>query len=229
MNIHGASHIALDLLQRNKDLRCRQKKLTSVRGFNKLILSCCLYYRNFVPLFKFSIFMDLNHIQLSPLLLTDFYKTHLVESPAIHPLSPVAPENTNTKKGIQYLGKNQKGICLLVTYAKDVYLPDDQLNFLTSILQACRLNLGDVAIVNHYREKVSFDELRKQLGCNYLLVFGVECAAIGLKEIPLFGIQNINDCNIVYSPAAEELNNNNPESKMLKSKLWICLKQLFNV
>ncbi|MEO5592842.1 MAG: hypothetical protein ABIR15_11805 [Chitinophagaceae bacterium] len=173
--------------------------------------------------------MDVNHMQLPSLLLVDFYKNHLVETPAIKPAIPVLPENTVTKKSIQYLGKNQKGICLLVNYTKDVYLPDDQLNFLTAILQACRLNLGDVAIINHSREKITFDELRKQLTCNYLLVFGVELLKIGLDEIPFFSTQKINDCYIIYSPAAEQLNNDNPESKLLKSKLWGCLKQMFNV
>ena len=173
--------------------------------------------------------MDVNHIQLTPSLITGFYKNHLVESADVKPIAPAAPENIHTKKEIQYLGKNQKGICILVEYPKDVYLPDDQLHFLTSILQACRLNLGDVAIINHYREKISFTELSKQLTCNYLLVFGVGLSPLGLSEMPLFSIQHINDCSIVHAPAAEQLNNNNPESKMLKSRLWTSLKQMFNV
>jgi hypothetical protein len=173
--------------------------------------------------------MDLNHIQLPPSLLAGFYKNHLIESADLKPIAPAAPENIHTIKGIQYLGKNQKGICILVGYTKDVYLPDDQLNFLTSILQACRLNLGDVAIINQYREKISFAELRKQLTCNYLLVFGVDLSIPGLSEMPLFSMQHIDGCSVVHSPAAEQLNNNNPESKMLKSKLWASLKQMFNV
>jgi hypothetical protein len=173
--------------------------------------------------------MDINHIQLSPLLLAGFYKNHLLETAPARPIAPALPENIEPQKGVQYLGKNQKGICILVAYSKDVYLPDEQLSFLTSILQACRLNLGDVAIINHYREKISFAELRKQLTCNYLLVFGVGLSIPGLSEMPLFSVQHIDGCSIVHSPAAEQLNNNNPESKMLKSKLWAALKPLFNV
>ena len=173
--------------------------------------------------------MGLNDLSLPATLMADFYKYHLLETTAVAPVEPAVPQRTATKKGIQYLGKNQKGICLLVNYPKDVYLPDDQLHFLTNILQACRLNLGDVAIINHYREKISFEELRKQLECHYLLAFGVAAAAIGLEEVLLFTAQPVNECYIVLSPAAEELNNNNPESKVLKSRLWLCLKQLFNV
>ena len=173
--------------------------------------------------------MGLNELSLPASLMVDFYKYHLLETTAIAPVVAAVPQSTVTKKGIQYLGKNQKGICLLVNYPKDVYLPDDQLHFLTNILQACRLNLGDVAIVNHYREKISFEELCKQLECHYLLAFGVAATTIGLEEIPLFTAQPVNECYIVLSPAAEELNNNSPESKLLKTRLWLCLKQLFNV
>ena len=173
--------------------------------------------------------MGLNELSLPASLMADFYKYHLLEATAMAPVVAAVPQSAGTKKGLQYLGKNQKGICLLVNYPKDVYLPDDQLHFLSNILQACRLNLGDVAIINHYREKIGFEELRKQLECHYLLAFGVAAAAIGLEEFPMFTAQPVNECNIVLSPAAEELNNNNPESKLLKSRLWLCLKQLFNV
>jgi len=173
--------------------------------------------------------MDLNHIQLPASLLADFYKTHLVETVSAKTDKAVSGGNPDAKKNIQYLGKNQKGICLLVAYTKDVYLPDGQLNFLTTILQACRLNLGDVAIINCQREKISFEALRQELACNYLLIFGAVFPNIGLDEPPLFTIRQVDDCTILYSPAAEQLNNDDAASKLLKSRLWGCLKQMFNV
>ena len=177
--------------------------------------------------------MDLNDMELPALLVTGFYKNHLVEekapNAAVAAVAAVTPQTNGIKKSIQHLGKNQKGIGILVAYSKDVYLPDDQLHFLTSILQACRLNLGDVAIVNHFREKISFEELRQQLGLKQLLVFGVDLPVLGLPDMPLFTATAINGCSVVPAPAAEQLNNNNPESKLLKSKLWLCLKELFNV
>ena len=178
--------------------------------------------------------MDLNHIELTPLLLTGLYKTHLMEAIGEAPVvttnaTPVTPTNTQAKKPMPFLGKNQKGICILVNYAKDVYLPDDQLNFITSILQACRLNLGDVAIVNQFREKASFEDIKNQLGCQHLLVFGEELSIPGLPDSPLFTITETGGCNIVHSPAAGLLNNNDPGNKLLKSKLWVCLKEMFKV
>ncbi|MEO5683703.1 MAG: hypothetical protein ABIQ88_13750 [Chitinophagaceae bacterium] len=174
--------------------------------------------------------MGLNDIVLSPSVIAGFYKKHLVEAgEIISPASTVQAGNTALKTSLQYLGKNQKGICLLVHYPNEVYLPDEQLNFLTSILLACRLNLGDVAIVNQHRQKISFEEICSQLACRHLLVFGVPLSAVGLPDIPLFSMQTINECQVVHSMAADQLNNINPESKLLKGKLWACLKQLFNV
>ncbi len=173
--------------------------------------------------------MGLNELSLPASLIADFYKYHLTESVAEKPETSALPTSIGEKKGIQFLGKNQKNICVLVTYPNDVYLPDTQLNFLTNILQACQLNLGDVAIVNHHRAPMSFEALQQQLNCRYLLVFGVAPAAIGLEESALFSAHELNGCSIVLSPAAAQLNNNNQESKLLKGQLWMCLKQLFNV
>ncbi len=173
--------------------------------------------------------MDLNHINLPSSLMADFYKTSLFEKMITAPLAKKTEVTAENKKRIQFLGKNQKGICVLVNYPKDVYLPDEQLNFLTAILQACKLNMGDVAIVNYARENISFTELKTQITCNYLLIFGVKAADLGIDEMTLFSSQNISDCCVVYSSAAEDLNNNNTEGKILKSKLWNCLKQIFNV
>jgi hypothetical protein len=172
--------------------------------------------------------MGLNHIKLPASLIAEIYKNHLIEdsTPRQYVREPV---NISQKKTIQYLGKNQKGVCLLVNYANEVYLPDNELNFLTSILQACKFNLGDVAIINCHQQKISFKELRGEIPCNYLLAFGVEAGSIGLDKTPLFTAGTIDDCSIVYSPAAEQLNDNSAESKLLKSKLWLCLKHLFSI
>ena len=176
---------------------------------------------------------DLNHIHLPASLVAGIYKNHLVETERLsqteRPTEKKKPAVTPAPGVYQYLGKNQKGICLLVDYANDVHLPDSQLDFLTSILQACKLNLGDVAIVNCGRQQVSFPTLTDQLACSHLLIFGVIPGAIGLGDIPLFSVQKEGSCRLLYSPAAENLNNPGAESKLLKSKLWLCLKEMFAI
>jgi hypothetical protein len=167
--------------------------------------------------------MDLNHINLPASLVAAIYKDHLMED-----VQQLVPRQAPAS-GIQYLGKNQKWVCLLVDYADDVHLPDQQLAFLTSILQACKLNLGDVAIVNCHRQELSFTELRSQLSCRFLISFGVGADRIGLHEMPLFSIGTASDCQLLYACAADDLSNGLSEARSLKSKLWSCLKQMFAV
>lgn len=173
--------------------------------------------------------MGLNELTLPASLIADLYKQHLTEPLAAKAQKTETPAAVIPPKGLPFLGKNQKNIGVLVNYPNDVYLPDLQLNFLTSILQACRLNLGDVAIVNHHKTAVGFQELQQQLDCRQLLVFGLTPAALGVEENPPFSAFTVNGCQLVFSPAAEQLNNNDAESKLLKSRLWACLKQLFSV
>jgi hypothetical protein len=193
--------------------------------------------------------MSLNDIQLSTAQLVDLYGRHLVagsgdEAPVPRPAAqpPVAAEKpapaaamTNAPvppaapKPLQYLGKNQKKTAILVNYPNEVYLPEGELNFLTSILQACRLNLGDVAIVNHAHYPLVPAALYEQLQSQYLLIFGVPVAEPALQQLAPFTPLRQNDCNIVQAPPLDQLNNNSPEGKLLKTKLWGCLKQLFNV
>lgn len=145
------------------------------------------------------------------------------------PVPKKAKHEKTVHPAIQYLGENQKGVCILVDYPNDVHLPDSQLNFLTSILQACKLNLGDVAIVNCHRQQVSVPLLVKQLLCSKLLVLGNAAPLSGLQHLPAFSIQVENDCQILCSPAAENLNQQGAEGKLLKGKLWTCLKEMFGV
>jgi hypothetical protein len=199
--------------------------------------------------------MSLNDIQLSSFQLAELYGRNLVmpaagEEPGTVTRPPAPPqhkqedvpavqpaERTNpnveprlpTPGSLQYLGKHQKKIAILVSNPKEVYLPESELSFLTAILQACRLNLGDVAIVNHARHPLSPAELRQQLESEYILVFGVPVADPALAHQPSFVPLSQDGHSIVLVPALSQLNNTSAEAKTLKSKLWICLKQLFGV
>jgi hypothetical protein len=171
--------------------------------------------------------MGLDETPLPIFVIAGLYKTSLVESD--NPKAPTALPQKQPDRSIQFLGENKKSICLLVNYENEVYLPDNELNFLVSILQACKLNLGDVAIVNYHLQRKSFEQISEQINCDYLLVFGIDITQLGLKQMVPFTIQKVNACSVIVSPAAGELNDNSAAAKLLKSKLWLCLKQLFEV
>ena len=110
------------------------------------------------------------------------------------------------------------------------FLPDNQLTFLTKILEACRMNIGDIAIVNAATSSVAIAELRQQLNPTAVLLFGLEPVAIKLPiNFPIFRLQPYDACTYLSAPALSQLVQNSEESKLLKTKLWVCLKTLFNV
>jgi hypothetical protein len=173
--------------------------------------------------------MSLNNIALPVSMVADLYKHHLVDPIEIVAVPVAITHQALPSTSLPYLGKNQQKIGVLVSYTQEAYLPDEQLNFLTSILQACRLNLGDVAIVNQGKQAISFDMLREALDCRRLLIFGLEAPTIGLPSKGLFSEYTQDGCTILCSPAIEYLNSPTPESKALKTQLWSSLKKIFNV
>lgn len=173
--------------------------------------------------------MDLNNIQLTPLLASSWYRSSLVEAvtdgvidiiekPVI--ASPVVNE-------WKYLGNNKKNILLLVHHADATHLPDDELEFLTNLLTACKLNMDDVAIVNrHNHPQQVYKDYLDYFKSRVVLLFGIDPLSFGLPvDFPHFQVQPFANCTFLYCPALAERNRN----ELFKSKLWVCLKRIFNL
>ena len=140
---------------------------------------------------------------------------------------PAPPETTAPYKT---LGNHRRKITILVNAPGSPFLPDNQLSFLTKILEACRLNMGDVAIVNHASTPVNITALRAQLQPSVILLFGLEPTTIRLPiNFPVFKLQPYDQCTYLSAPALDLMVQTSEESKLLKSKLWLCLKSLFEV
>ncbi|HTQ65920.1 MAG TPA: hypothetical protein VMI12_14065 [Puia sp.] len=171
--------------------------------------------------------MSLDNIQLPAFVVTDLFKHSIVMPDEVETKEKKISE---TPDSFNFLGNNQKKIVLIVRSTEAFLLPDQYLLLLTKMLEACKLNLGDVAIINHHTNPVTMTGLNKQLSPSILILFGLETTAIKLPfNIPLFKIQEYNQCRFLYVPAIEELSRDTEEARLLKSKLWICLKGLFEV
>ena len=92
------------------------------------------------------------------------------------------------------------------------------------------MTLADVAIVNNAAAPVTIAELRQQLHPRTVLLFGVDPTTIRVPiNFPHFKQLNYDDCMYLSSPALDQLVPNTEDSKLLKSKLWVSLKTLFDV
>ena len=178
--------------------------------------------------------MDLNNIELPAAVVAEFYQSSLIESNDI-PIKektvklvdietlPVTANDASWKS----LGSNIKNILIIVKSNEAVHLPDNDLTFLTGILTACKITLADVAILNlNNHPEASYKELTRHFKSKVVLLFDTEPAAFGLPmSFPHYQIQAFANNSFLYSPSLKELEND----KVEKSKLWVCLKRLFNL
>ncbi len=169
--------------------------------------------------------MGLNEIELSSIVLSGLYKNSLVtlneEKKVVETKSEAAPK---------YLGGNKKNILILAKSDDAVFVNDKQLSFLTKLLEACKMNIGDVAIVNHANNPMNISEIKKQFSPKSIILFGISPSSIKLPiDFPTFKLQEYDSCTYLCAPTLYELDVDSNDGKVLKSKLWVCLKKLFEI
>lgn len=166
--------------------------------------------------------MGLNNIELQPPILQEFYKKSLVEIKSNNKaLKPVSASS------LAILGKNMKGIVLVINNSEVAFLADDELNFLLGILSACSLNMDDVGIlnINKYAD-TDYKGIAEELKAEKVFLFGVDPATIKLPlSFPHYQVQRYNGQVYLASPALQAIQNDKTE----KTKLWNCLKQIFSI
>lgn len=175
--------------------------------------------------------MNEENTRLPDFLLTDLYKNSLViTQDALKTEGKPSKPEVSASERQWFLGSNLRKITLLVSEKEAVYLQDDSLQFLSSILGACKLNLGDVAIVNYQNDPVSYPLLKEKLQPAFLLLFGVTAAEVALPfTIPYYQVQKYDNGQILLAPPLDSMLGTGQEAKLEKSKLWLCLKKMFNV
>ncbi len=168
--------------------------------------------------------MSLNEIQLPSIAISGLYKNSLV---TLNEEKKIIIEPEAAPK---FLGGNKKNILILAKSSDAVFVNDKQLSFLTKLLEACKINIGDVAIVNNINEKLTISELKEEYHPKSLILFGCSPASIKLPiEFPIFKLQEFGGCTYLCAPTLEELDMDTNDGKVLKSKLWVCLKKLFEL
>jgi hypothetical protein len=162
--------------------------------------------------------MSLNSIRLQPAMVADFYANSLVETVAPHAVSASAPPT------LPFLGGNAKKVSILVKHPGISFLPDEELELLSSVLVACKLSLADVAVINyantHEQLAIVLQEAR------HILLFDVDPLSIGLPiSFPHFQVQPFDARIYLASPSLTDVG----RDKALKMKLWTALKTFFSL
>jgi hypothetical protein len=170
------------------------------------------------------------NFQLPDFLIADLYKHSIVLAGDEPEKGKKQPAKAQKAARQWYLGSNLQKITLLVTEKEAVYLQDDSLEFLSSILSACKLNLGDVAIVNHHNDPVDYNFLKENLSPACLLLFGVTAQQVQLPfSVPHYQVQKYDGRQFLLAPPLTAMLGASQEAKLEKSRLWLSLKKMFNI
>lgn len=129
-----------------------------------------------------------------------------------------------------WLGDNLQNVVLLIHDANNVFIDGRNLDFLGKILQACRLNLADTAIVNLAKSPKQLEEIQQALQPKYLILFDMKPAQIGIA-FPLTAYQpdRQNGCTYLLAGSLSGMNHDTAEAKQEKGRFWISLKQVFEL
>lgn len=153
--------------------------------------------------------------------------------PVATPATPTAPAGQQPAPAGQVyktLGNNRQQVTLVVHCPGEAFLPEHHLQMLTKMLGACKLNLGDVAIVNDANQPVDIQTLQDQLHPKRVLLFGLTPESIGLPlSFPPFKDQEYAGTTYLHTPSLDELNVDTEDGKLLKRRLWDGLRKIFGI
>ncbi len=126
----------------------------------------------------------------------------------------------------KYLGDYKSKIIVLVNNADNMYLNEKDFSFLSGILNACKLKIEHVALINFNNNSLSFFDLKKSMHPKFLLLFSVTALQIELPfTMPDYQVQQYDNCQILTAPSLSVID----QSKTEKTKLWKSLQKMFNL
>ncbi|MEY2903151.1 MAG: hypothetical protein RLY89_2257 [Bacteroidota bacterium] len=129
-----------------------------------------------------------------------------------------------------FLGNNGKQITVMVKEETVPYINDNHLQFLSNVLSACKLNLGDIALVNYKNFPLGFDELKTKSNPKIVLAFDISPKELKLPfTIPVYQVQDYAQCRFLFAPSLTKMEGDSADAKAEKTKLWNSLKILFQL
>jgi hypothetical protein len=159
---------------------------------------------------------SLNDIVLTGAMLEMLYGSALVETDETLP---------HRKSPLSFLGTNNRHITVLVNNPAAAFPPDEELSFLSRMLQACKLDTGDVAILN-VANGATIESVFSELTPQTVISFGVELPE---AHTELLTIGRLNAAVYLAAPALSQLVAETEDARLLKSRLWSALKSLFGI
>ncbi|MFY0253685.1 hypothetical protein ACDQ55_06985 [Chitinophaga sp. 30R24] len=165
--------------------------------------------------------MSLEQIRLDPVFLAKIFTQPIIPGKS----TPAAAVEKELPK-VKFLGENQKNIALFIQNENQAYLNEELFNLLTNILNACKLGMQDVSLMNvsHY-PALTFTDWQSAVKITRSVVFGITPEQLGLSDIPAYQLVTVNGTTLLFSDELSVIGSD----KQLKARLWAGLKQLLGI
>jgi hypothetical protein len=150
-------------------------------------------------------------------------KTEEVILPQVPLVDVKTQAEPKTVWNFEHLGKNQKGILILVNDSVNKVSSTQGTELLRKLVKAIELTNNDFALVNYanYLE-AKFEHLDEFFKCKLLLAFGVEPKSLALPEHTMHQLHTVGSTRLVFTTNLHDLDSDQASKKIL----WNTLQQL---
>jgi hypothetical protein len=151
-------------------------------------------------------------------------------SPAIEPETAPITVETEPIAPIKFLGEHQKKILVLVQDPNAVHLNERDFDLLTSILNACKLTIADIGLINLANKNLSLHQILTQAPSEIVLVFDINPTQLKIKlPTKLYTPILLGATQLLFSNNLSNMQGIDQDSKIEKTKLWNALKLIFKL
>lgn len=162
--------------------------------------------------------MSLKNISLDPYLIAQLFNTPIV--------SPETKAVKSKMPPLSFLGGNKKKITVFINNETNPWLPDDLFQLLTNILQACRLSMDDIALVNaHQNKERKLSDYIHELQPVKIIFLGEYFGEWLNSSLTKNNIGKLEKCDSLWSFSLKEMQTNQQAKKVF----WQNLQLLFNL
>ncbi|MBP6056744.1 MAG: hypothetical protein KA470_02890 [Candidatus Fonsibacter sp.] len=131
---------------------------------------------------------------------------------------------------IKFLGEHQKKILVLVQDLDAVHLNERAFDLLTSILNACKLTIADIALINLANKNFSLHQILTQVPSDFVLIFDINPIQLKIKlPTKLYTPILLGETQLLFSNNLSQMQGIDQASKIEKTKLWTALKIIFKL
>ncbi len=123
-------------------------------------------------------------LALKILMTEDIYELNKSELEVLQTTS-FAPEKSQENPNFNYMGENNKYFLFLIREEKAEVISKPDLEALTGILAAKKMDLRDVAVLNYKKYPgIDFSQLKSFFACSKCVLLGINPSDLNLSDVP---------------------------------------------